>query len=48
MEQALAAEEKYKEQLHRSEAMAAVVRMMESEDSFEQIVDNSVKEVCQV
>lgn len=48
MEQALAAEEKYKEQLHRSEAMAAVVRMMESEDSFEQIVDNAVKEVCQV
>ena len=48
MEQALEAEDKYKLQLHRSEAMAAVVRMMESEDSFSQIVDIAVKEVCQV
>lgn len=48
MEQALAAEEKYKVQLQRSEAMAAVVRMMESEDSFSQIVDNAVGEVCKV
>ena len=48
MEQALAAEEKYKKQLHRSEAMAAVVRMMESEEDFSQIVDHAVKEVCQV
>ena len=48
MEQALAAEEKYKAQLYRSEAMASVVRMMESEDAFSQIVDNAVREVCQV
>ena len=48
MEQALAAEEKYKQQLNRSEAMAAVVRMMESEEAFSQIVDLAVHEVCQV
>lgn len=48
MEQALEAEGRYKAQLERSEAMAAVVRMMESDDSFSQIVDNAVREVCQV
>ncbi len=48
MEQAVAAEQKYKAQLQRSEAMAAVVRMMESEDAFSQIVDNAVREVCEV
>lgn len=48
MEQALAAEDRYKMQLQRSEAMAAVVRMMESEDSFAQIADCAVKEVCKV
>ena len=48
MEQALAAEEKYKNQLHRSEAMGAVVRMMESEDTFSEIVDNAIQEVCEV
>ena len=48
MEQAMEAENRYKFQLQRSEAMAAVVRMMESEDSFSQIVDIAVKEVCQV
>ena len=48
MEQAREAEERYKSQLYRSEAMAAVVRMMESEDPFSQIVDNAVREVCQV
>lgn len=46
--QAQEAEAKYKNQLYRSEAMAAVVRMMESEDAFSQIVDNAVREVCQV
>ena len=48
MEQTLAAEEKYRDQLHRSEAMAAVVRMMESEEEFSQIVDHAVREVCEV
>lgn len=48
MEQAREAEERYKSQLYRSEAMGAVVRMMESEDAFSQIVDNAVREVCQV
>ena len=48
MEQALAAEEKYKKQLCRSEAMGAVVHMMESEAPFSQIVDNAIQEVCQV
>ena len=48
MEQALAAEEKYKEQLLRSEAMGNVVRMMESEESFEKIVDAALREVCGV
>lgn len=48
MEQALAAEEKYKNQLHRSESMGIVVRMMESEEDFEQIADHAIKEVCEV
>ena len=48
MEQALAAEEKYKSQLHRSETMAAVVRMMESEEDFAAISDSAIREVCQV
>ena len=48
MEQALAAESLYKEQLHRSEAMASVVRMMECDDSFSAIVDNAVREVCEL
>lgn len=48
MEQALAAEEKYKKQLQRSEAMGAVVRMIESEDPFSQIADDAIREVCQV
>lgn len=48
MDQAIEAEEKFKEQLKRSEAMGAVVRTMESEDSFTQIVDNAIHEVCQV
>ena len=48
MEQAIEAEERFKEQLHRSEAMASVVRTMESEDSFSSIVDNAVREVCEV
>ena len=48
MEQALEAEERFKAQLERSEAMATVVRMMESEDAFSSIVDNSVREVCEV
>ena len=48
MEQALAAEEKYKKQLQRSEAMGAVVRMIESEDTFSQIADEAIREVCQV
>lgn len=48
MEQALWAEGKYKRQLYRSEAMGTVVRKMESEDSFVRIVEDSVREVCQV
>ena len=48
MEQALEAEEKYKKQLQRSEAMGAVVRLMESEDSFSEIADSAIQEVCQV
>lgn len=48
MLQAQEAESRYKNQLYRSEAMATVVRMMESEDAFSQIVDNAVREVCQV
>lgn len=48
MEQALAAEEKYKKQLQRSEAMGAVVRMIESEEPFSQIADDAIREVCQV
>lgn len=48
MEQALEAEKKFKEQLQRSEAMGSVVRTMESEDAFSQIVDNAIHEVCEV
>lgn len=48
MEQALEAEAKYKHQLQRSEAMGSVVRLMESEDTFSQIADNAIQEVCQV
>lgn len=40
-------EEKYKVQLQRSEAMAAVVHMLESEDSFAELVDKAIREVCE-
>lgn len=48
MEQALEAEKKFKKQLQRSEAMGSVVRTMESEEAFSQIVDNAIHEVCKV
>lgn len=48
METAVAAEEKYKDQLQRSEAMGKVVRMMESEDSFEHICASAIREVCEI
>lgn len=47
MEQAKEAEEKYKFQLYRSEAMARVVRLIEKEDAFSQVCDYAVREVCE-
>ena len=46
MEQALEAEEKVKHQMYRSEAMANVVRLMESEDAFSVVTENAIHEVC--
>lgn len=47
MEQAVEAEEKYKSQLVRSEAMARVVRLIEMEDSFSEVCDRALQEVCE-
>lgn len=47
MKQAIEAEEKYKSQLYRSESMGRVVRLIESEDSFSQIADHAIREVCE-
>ena len=46
MEQAIMAEERYKSQLVRSEAMARVVYLIEAEDDFETVCENAVQEVC--
>ncbi len=39
-------EKQMEEQLHRNEAITAIVKMLESEESFETIVDGMLKEVC--
>ena len=39
-------EKQMEEQLRRNEAMTAIVKMLESEESFEIIVDGMLKEVC--
>ena len=39
-------EEKYKNQLYRSEAMARVVRLIEMEDAYETVCDLAIREVC--
>lgn len=48
MKQAIEAEEKYKDQLYRSEAMARVVRLIEMEESFEAVCEHAVREVCDI
>lgn len=46
MQKALDAEDRYKNQLYRSEAMARVVRLIEMEDAYETVCDLAIREVC--
>lgn len=39
-------EKQMEEQLRRNEAMTAIVKLLESEESFETVVDGMLKEVC--
>ncbi len=48
MERIKSSEDKTKEQMHRSEAMASVVRMLENEESFSMLADKAIREVCNV
>ena len=41
-------EEKYKAQLGRSEALATVVKLLESDDTFSNLTDNVIKEMCRI
>lgn len=47
MQKSLEAEELVTEQLHRSEAMTEIVRMLESDNGFSKIVDDALKETCE-
>jgi len=47
MELSQESEAKFKVQLQRSEAMTNVVHMLESEDSFAELVDRAIREICQ-
>lgn len=47
-EQAKKSEEKYKLQIHRSEAMTSVVRLLGSDEAFSKLANQIIKEVCQV
>ena len=47
LEQAMETDAKLKEQLCRSEAMATVVRQIESDDNLLEIASKSIREVCQ-
>lgn len=47
LEQAMEMDAKLKEQLRRSEAMATVVRQIESDDKLMDIATKSIREVCQ-
>lgn len=47
LEQAMETDGKLKEQLRRSEAMATVVRQIESDDRLFDIANKSIREVCQ-
>ncbi len=46
-DRALEAEEKYKAQMFRSEAMARIVRLIEGEDAFSSVCENAIREVCE-
>lgn len=48
MEQAITAEERFKNQLYRSEAMGRIVHLMEKEDAFSTICENAIQEVCDI
>ena len=47
LEQAMETDANLKEQLRRSEAMATVVRQIESDDKLKDIANKSIREVCQ-
>ena len=48
LEQSKASEEKCKEQMLRSEAMATIVHMLGSEDAFSRVADAVIQEICKV
>lgn len=48
MEQMKVSEAVMKEQLHRSDAMASVVQMLENEESFASLADRAIREICNV
>ena len=47
-EQSKDSEEKYKAQMHRSEAMTSVVRLLGSEEKFDKLAYEIIQKVCQV
>lgn len=48
MERIKESQDKIQEQARRSEAMAVVVSMLENEESFSQLADTAVQEICRV
>lgn len=48
LEQAVEAEERFKYQLYRSEAMTRIVHLMEKEDAFASICEHAIQEVCDI
>lgn len=48
MEKAVAAEEKYKEQMLHSEAMTRVVHLIELDEPFSRVCEQAIKDVCEI
>lgn len=48
MEQAIEAEERFKDQLYRSQVMGRIVHLMEKEDEFSFICQEALQEVCAI
>ncbi|MBQ8040795.1 MAG: hypothetical protein IJ274_13190, partial [Lachnospiraceae bacterium] len=48
MERIKESQDKIQEQARRSEAMASVVSMLENEESFSQLADKAIQEICHV